>query len=77
MWEYVKLPGETDDPGESEKLIEKFAVEKMREYDGTVFSVSPAQTGSASSPSARRPGPCITQPKMGGPSVRHIRLRNW
>ncbi len=29
MWEYVKLPGETDDPGESEKLIEKFAVEKM------------------------------------------------
>lgn len=37
MWEYIKLPGAADDPGEREKLIEQFTVEKMREYDGTVF----------------------------------------
>ena len=37
MWEDVHLPQEATDPVEREKLIEQFAVEKMREYDGTVF----------------------------------------
>lgn len=37
MWEYVHLPQEAAGPGEREKLIGQFAVEKMREYDGTVF----------------------------------------
>ena len=37
MWDYVHLPQEANGPGEREKLIEQFAVEKMREYDGTVF----------------------------------------
>ena len=37
MWDYVHLPQETNDPGEREKLIEQFAVEKMREYDGAAF----------------------------------------
>ena len=37
MWEYVHLPQETDDPNQRENLIEQFAIEKMREYDGTVF----------------------------------------
>lgn len=37
MWDYVHLPQETDDPGQREKLIEQFAMEKMQEYDGSVF----------------------------------------
>jgi len=37
MWDYVHLPQEANDPGGREKLIEQFAVEKMREYNGTVF----------------------------------------
>lgn len=37
MWEFIHLPQETDDPSQREKLIEQFTMEKMREYDGTVF----------------------------------------
>ena len=37
MWEAVQLPRETDAPEETERLIQQFAEEKMREYDGTVF----------------------------------------
>ena len=37
MWEDVHLPQEANGPNEREKLIEQFAIEKMREYDGTVF----------------------------------------
>lgn len=37
MWDYVHLPREAENPGEREKLIVQFAVEKMRDYDGTVF----------------------------------------
>lgn len=37
MWEDVHLPQEAKNPDELEKLIEQFAVEKMQEYDGTVF----------------------------------------
>ena len=37
MWDYVHLPQEANDPNQREKLIEQFAIEKMREYDGTVF----------------------------------------
>lgn len=37
MWEYVHLPQEANDPGEKERLIERFAMEKIQEYDGTVF----------------------------------------
>ncbi len=43
MWNSVYLPREANDPGGREKRIERFAAEKMREYDGTVFlCVSPA-----------------------------------
>lgn len=37
MWNYVNMPQEINDPEEREKFIEQFAIEKMREYDGTVF----------------------------------------
>ncbi len=37
MWEAVQLPRETDAPEETERLIQQFAEEKMREYDGAVF----------------------------------------
>lgn len=37
MWYDVHMPQVTNDPGEHEKLIEQFAAEKMREYDGTIF----------------------------------------
>ena len=37
MWDYVSLSQETGASNEREKLIEQFAIEKMREYDGTVF----------------------------------------
>ena len=37
MWEAVQLPRETDAPEETERLIQQFAEEKMREYDGSVF----------------------------------------
>lgn len=37
MWDYVKLPEEPDDPNQREQLIEQYAAEKMREYDGTIF----------------------------------------
>ena len=37
MWDYVKMPQEINDPEEREKFIEQFAIEKMREYDGTAF----------------------------------------
>lgn len=37
MWDYVPLPQEANDPGEREKLIEQFATEKMRAYDGAIF----------------------------------------
>ena len=42
MWDSVYLPQEVNNPGGREKRIERFAAEKMREYDGTVFfCVSP------------------------------------
>lgn len=37
MWENVCLPQEPDGPIRREALVEGFAVEKMREYGGTVF----------------------------------------
>ena len=37
MWEAVQLPREIDAPEETERLIQQFAEEKMREYDGAVF----------------------------------------
>jgi len=37
MWDYVHLPQKAKDPEEREKLIEQYAVERMQEYDGTVF----------------------------------------
>lgn len=37
MWEAVQLPRDTDAPEEMERLIQQFAEEKMREYDGAVF----------------------------------------
>ena len=37
MWDYVQLPQAADDPSQREKLIEQYAADKMREYDGTIF----------------------------------------
>ena len=37
MWDYVHLPQEVNDPIERETLIQQFAMQKMGEYDGTVF----------------------------------------
>ena len=36
MWDYVQLPQAADDPSQREKLIEQYAADKMREYDGTI-----------------------------------------
>ena len=37
MWKYVELPEEIGGPEQRETLIQQFAEEKMREYDGAVF----------------------------------------
>lgn len=37
MWDDVQLAQETSDPDEKEKLIEQFAMEKIQEYNGTIF----------------------------------------
>ena len=37
MWEYVELPEESSGPEQREDFVRRFAEEKMREYDGTVF----------------------------------------
>ena len=37
MWDSVYLPQEVNDPSGREKRIERFAAEKMREYDETIF----------------------------------------
>ena len=41
MWDYVQLPQAADDPSQREKLIEQYAADKMREYDGTICIFGP------------------------------------
>ena len=67
MWDYVQLPQAADDPSQREKLIEQYAADKMREYDGTIFlCISRSDRERWAAP-----------PRTGGLSVRRIRLRSW